>query len=477
MLIIDACIDSNATPTRLRVEGERIVAIRPDLKPHAHELVIESGGAAVLPGLHDHHLHLLAYAAALDSVWCGPPAVFDADSLGLRLAAQPGSGWIRGVGYHESVAGEIDRSWLDRHVSTRPLRIQHRSGQLWIFNSAGLRALGIEEHSGAELPFERVAGILSGRLYGADHWLRQRLGGTMPDLMAVSTKLAAYGITGVTDAGPANAANEFAHFAAQRQCGNLRQEVLMMGGEELDPAWSQPGLMVGADKIHLREVELPDFDQLCARVERSHQRERPVAIHCVSEAELVFALAVLQRAGTIDGDRLEHAALASPATVEMVAAAGVRVVTQPNFIYERGDTYLHTLDPAELSGLYRTGSFLAAGVAVAAGSDAPYGDPDPWRSIATAMTRSTRSGQILLGREILEWQQALRLYTSPALAPGAAARRLAVGEIADLCITDRSWAALQADPASVLVRFTIGRGELIYAAQDGLSSIASIRPH
>jgi cytosine/adenosine deaminase-related metal-dependent hydrolase len=53
----------------------------------AHGVVVETGptieapdvpelrGNAVLPGLHDHHLHLLGMAVARRSVGCGPAAV------------------------------------------------------------------------------------------------------------------------------------------------------------------------------------------------------------------------------------------------------------------------------------------------------------------------------------------------------------------------------------------------------------------
>ena len=57
-------------------------------------------------------------------------------------------GWIRGVGYFESVAGELDRARLDRLAPARPLRIQHRSGALWMLNSAAVDRLGLDRWDG-----------------------------------------------------------------------------------------------------------------------------------------------------------------------------------------------------------------------------------------------------------------------------------------------------------------------------------------
>ncbi|HQZ02023.1 MAG TPA: amidohydrolase family protein [Thauera sp.] len=466
MLITNASL-SSATRTALRIDGEHIVDIAPDLRPLPGEDVFDAAGAAVLPGLHDHHLHLLAYAAALDSVHCGPPQLNDAAALAQALvghAASTGEGWIRGVGYHESVAGEIDRAWLDRVLPHRPVRIQHRSGQLWIFNSAALRRMGVDDGtaSGSD-PFERRDGALSGRLYGADHWIRERLGGSMPALDEVSRRLARMGITGVTDASPGNALAEFRHFALERERGALLQDVLMMGSAALDVSWSRPGLAVGPTKIHLRESDLPDFDASCERIRQSHDVGRPVAVHCVTLAELMFAVAALQTAGVRAGDRLEHAALATPEAVALVRDAGLHVVTQPHFVFERGDAYLSALPARDIPALYRARSFVAAGVALGAGSDAPYGDPDPWRAMASALQRTTRAGHLLGADERLTAGGVLRLYASHPLRPGGECRPIETGAVADLCVLDRSWESLFDDLASVRVRLTVGRGRVLHA--------------
>ena len=43
---------------------------------------------------------------------------------------------IRGVDYQEQQLGELDRWQLDELCSTRPMRIQHRSGKVWSVTSA-----------------------------------------------------------------------------------------------------------------------------------------------------------------------------------------------------------------------------------------------------------------------------------------------------------------------------------------------------
>ena len=99
----------------IRIADGHIAAIAAGgerLDPVRGEQQFDAAGAAVLPGLHDHHIHLLAYAAALGSLQCGPPQHHAAETLAtaLRQAAGEGEGegnggWLRGVGYHASVAG------------------------------------------------------------------------------------------------------------------------------------------------------------------------------------------------------------------------------------------------------------------------------------------------------------------------------------------------------------------------------------
>ena len=61
-------------------------------------------------------------------------------------------------------------------------------------------------------------------------------------------------------------------------------------------------------------------------------------------------------------------------------------------------------------GLHRLGSFVGAGLRVRAGSDAPYGDPDPWLGVAAAADRRTAGGRVLGAAEALTPGGALRLW-------------------------------------------------------------------
>ena len=92
------------------------------------------------------------------------------------------------------------------------------------------------------------------------------------------------------------------------------------------------------------------------------------------------------------GDRIEHGAVIPRELDHTLRTMGLAVVTQPNFVSERGDEYLTSVDAADLDDLWRCASLLDAGVTVGAGSDAPFGRPDPWALIQSAVDRRTDYG-------------------------------------------------------------------------------------
>ncbi len=444
----------------VRIEGERIAAIGP-LIAQPGEDIVDARGGALLPGLHDHHIHLAGLAARAGSVLCGPPEVEDHDALAKRLAALPGTGWIRGIGYHESVMGLPDARDLDRLVPDRPLRIQHRSGRMWLLNSPALAALLAQTKAPPGL--ERADGRFTGHLFDEDQWLREALASTPPDFAAVSRELAACGVTGVTDMSPRNDPAIAAHFAAQIEGARLQQNCMLAGTLAL--ATAQGPWQLGPAKLHLHEAALPDFDEAASFVGAAHRQGRAVAIHCVSEVEMVFALALFESAGTQAGDRIEHASIASPDLVARIAALQIAVVAQPHFVFERGDRYLADVEPRHHSDLYRLATLRDAGIVLAAGSDAPFASADPWAAMAAAVSRRTRDGQTIGSGEAITPEQALSLYLAPP-ADLSHQRRIAVGEPADLCLLDRPWAEARLRLTSADVRASFVAGRLIHDGID-----------
>ena len=456
MLIANAELEGGALAD-VRIEAGRITAIG-TLGAEPGETVLQAQGGLLLPGLHDHHIHVAAQAAALASLPCGPPSVTTPDEFAACLR-RPGQRWLRGTGYHESVAGLLDAAALDRIVPGRPVRVQHRSGRMWFLNSAALDELLARAAPPPGL--ERACGRYTGRLFDSDDWLRQALAGALPSFAPVGAMLARTGVTGITDMSPANDAAIARHFAGERHRFALPQHVLLAGTLGLADSDMPDGVALGAAKLHLHEAALPAFDDAVDFVRDAHAQGRPVAVHCVSETELVFALAAIGEAGAQAGDRIEHASVAPDSAVAEIARLGLAVVSQPHFIASRGDLYLQEVEPALHALLYRLQAFRDAGVALAAGSDAPFGDIDPWASMAAAVSRKTLRGAAIGASEALSPEAALDLYLREPAALGAR-RRVGVGAVADLCLLDRPWARARPALGEVAVLATLIDGGLVW---------------
>lgn len=439
-----------------RVEGEHVVEVASRLRPRPGETVVDGNGGSLLPGLADHHLHLAAMASSERSV-----DLEHTKAAGLRevlgRATHGPDGWIRAIGYDDAVHGELDRRALDALRADVPVRVQHRSGALWVVNTRGCTELGLSseaepgvEKDGADQP--------TGRLWRLDTWLRAKLPPRPPSLRQVGRKLAELGITHVTDATPGAEAGPFLVAAARR--GELPQRVLSLGdGLGAD---THPRVTLGPRKIVIADHALPNFDDLICTVADSHSKGRPVAFHCVTRASLALVLGALDAAGPRQGDRVEHCAAADLDTVEGLAARGMRVVTQPGLVARRGDTYWERSAPSDRADLWRYASLLSAGVAVAPSSDAPYGDPDPWFGIHAAATRTTLSGQLVGPAERVTPDTVLRGYLSPSDDPGGPARRIEPGVDADLVLLERPLAAALETCSSAAVRATMIAGAFVH---------------
>jgi predicted amidohydrolase YtcJ len=451
----------------LRVGPDRIEQIGPDLVRRPDEEVVDGRGAAVIPGLHDHHLHLISMAAATASVRVGPHEVGDAAGLAAALAAAdrdlPPGAWLRAVGYHESVAGPLDRTVLDRLVPGRPVRVQHRSGAEWSVNSAAVRELGLDAVRLAGVERD-PAGAPTGRLRRLDEWLRDRLPRVPPDLAPVGARLSRYGVTGVTDATPFGDPEGFATLAAAVRDGALPQRVTVTGGVALAGARVPPGLDPGPVKVVLADPDLPGPDEVAQHFAAAHAAGRGVAVHCVTRAALVLALAAWDLAGSRAGDRIEHAAVVPPELIEPVRRHGLTVVTQPGFVAERGDRYLVDVDPHDRPFLYPCRSLIEHGIPVGGSTDAPFGEPDPWLAIRAAVGRRTAGGVTLGEGERIGPARALGLFLTPPDRPGGPQRTVAVGQSADLVLLDADLATVLADPDHRHVVATIRAGHIVHPA-------------
>jgi predicted amidohydrolase YtcJ len=235
-----------------------------------------------------------------------------------------------------------------------------------------------------------------------------------------------------------------------------------MGGAQLPAETGDLHLERGAVKYMLDENALPDEAELIEIIRSAHASKRGVAFHCVTRSELVVALNAFERAGPNSLDRIEHASVTPPDLLAWMTQLPVAVITQPNFLRERGDAYLENVDAQDQPWLYRCAGFLKAGVPLAAGTDAPFGEPDPWAAMRAAVERRSAAGQPLGLDEALSPEQALGLFQSPLQQPGRGQAQISLGAPADLVLLNCGWTRARDRLVAEDVRATWVNGQKVW---------------
>ena len=498
---------------------------------HSRTAVIDCRGHTLIPGLNDAHCHLLATAAALTALDCGPPAILSlADlqqAIRRRAGETPPGQWLRGYGLEPAALaeGRYPTRWeLDAVAPYHPVRLEHSSGHAAILNSYALTLAGLDaatpDPPEGIIRRDETTGEPDGVLLEMSSWLRDKLGNTRApaELAAgvsrLSQNLLRYGITSVQDAGPHNSLASWQTFQSLTQAGHFRPRLtLLAGGANLEQ-FASAGLSWGSgdDRLRLGHAKImltlttgamhPGPAELAELVSAAHSLGFPVAIHAI-EQETIAAIANLKgmapplpassikgipaAAGPIPRNRIEHCAEGPPELLAKLRRQGVTVVTQPGFIYWRGESYRERVSPDLLPHLYPIAALAQAGIPLAFSSDAPIIDPSPWPALYSAVTGRTAAGRPLVegqaaGQPLFEDKSggpnpgltvtdALRAYThGGAWAEGAETRKgiIRPGMLADLALVDtdltRANAAALKDTQA---RLTLLGGEVVW--DDGIA--------
>lgn len=457
---------------------------------HSRTEIIDCRGHTLIPGLNDAHCHLLATAAALTALDCRPPAVNSIAALQQairrRAATTPPGQWLRGYGLEPAALTErrYPTRWeLDAVSPHHPVRLEHRSGHAAILNSPALTLAGI--NAATPDPPEGIirrdpdTGEPDGVLLEMSPWLRDKLGNTRSpaelaaSVTRLSQKLLSYGITSVQDAGPHNSPSHWQTFQSLTQSGHFQPRLTMLAGASNLNQFANAGLSwgYGDDRLRLGHAKImltlttgalhPGTAELAELVSAAHSQGFPVAIHAV-EQEAIAAVAALPALSypiptaptsgiptapsrPIPRNRLEHCAECPPQLLTLLRSSGLTVVTQPGFIYWRGESYREQVTPELLPHLYPISALSQAGIPLAFGSDAPVIDPSPWPALYSALTRRTAAGgplpfdQSVAPKPGLTLESALRAYTQgSAWAEGMETRKgiIKPGMLADLVLVD-----------------------------------------
>ena len=457
----------------LAVRGDRILWVGNDAEPRAFGTssarVVDCGGGTLLPGFHDAHMHLLAYASTFSAVDCRPSQVSSIADIGRRIALQaartPQGQWVSAWGYdpfHLAESRHPTRWDLDRVAPDHPIRLDHRSGHACVLNSVAMHRVGIfedtDEPPGATIVRDLETGSPNGLLLEMQDYLDQRIpkssaADMAPLVSQAALRLLSFGVTSIQDATHSNSLDRWGMFQYLMYEVKPLPRITLMPGAGHIAEFVGAGVQFGNgdDLLRLGHAKImvtassgaPTLSPVDLRstVAGCTAHDFPVAIHAVESNVVRTVSEVLSKADTppaqLPAHRIEHCSESPPDVLDAIVESQAAVVTQPGFIHHQGDRYLAEVSPALHPYLYRAASLAARGVSVAFSSDAPVSDPDPMPALRSALTRRTRSSGTLGEGEQMDIEAALRAYTlEPARLIGMDDRmgRLSPGYLADMVL-------------------------------------------
>lgn len=430
-----------AHPTDVVVTAGRIEHVGALARALTDMPSIDANGGVLVPGRWDHHTHLRALAArrvSLDASGVGSEAAL-VELVERAGAEQLRSGWLRVTGYDSDRLGLLTAARLDALLpEAPPLRVQHRSGHHWVVNGSARAALSAA--SGRPVPAD---GVL---------WDDDRLLDALPRVIdegAVRRELQRMREQGVVGASDLTATNTAEDAAALRAAARGVAQLRVFG------AASDAHAGLDGSKIVVDEYRDPTPDAVARALTAAGGR--PVALHAVTVEALVLAIAGLAEAAPLNGAesvRIEHAFLCPPAVSAVLAGLGVGIGAHPGFIRRQGDRLATALTAEERADYQPLRTWLADGLRLFGGTDAPFGDPSVWAGMQAAVDRRAPGGELLNPGEAITPEQAFALFDREGLQGDAAPPAVRVGDAGGFCLLDRPWASARKDLAAVRVLHT-----------------------
>jgi predicted amidohydrolase YtcJ len=436
-------------------------------------------GRVVLPGFCDCHIHLLSYGMLLRTLDLSKARSIEEMKRRVAIASSRESedSWILGRGWDDEKLrdGRYPNRYDLDEATTHSVLLKRVCGHVAVASSKALTYAGITQYTPdpeGGVVVRDSSGIPNGVLKERaieliEKVVPQSAAETRNALTNASRRLARLGITSlhciVSDS------KELFELRRLKDEGEILQSIyaivpLALLDQLADLGFSTEkgpeNFRIGGVKLFLdgslgartAALKAPYSDEPGSSGMLTMNREHlervvvkageagfQLCIHTIGDRAVELATQVLDASFSARNcrerrHRVEHASLVTEESIQKMRKLGVIASVQPRFIYS--DSWARQrLGLERLPNLYPFGTLTRKGVVLAAGSDCPVEDPNPFEGIWSAITRPG-----LDSSEALTVMQALAAYSrNAAYASFCEDTRgtLEPGKIADMVVVDR----------------------------------------
>ncbi|MDO9508501.1 MAG: amidohydrolase [Thermovirgaceae bacterium] len=478
----------------LIIEGNEIVAVGSldDVKAHSasgEAKWIDAGGATVIPGMTDSHLHLTALSRQQAAM-----SLFEASSknhilqmVRERAGTLAPDDWIYGVRFDNS-------RWPDTALPTiaeldglgipNPVLLLRVCAHIHVVNSRALREAGLSSDLSGAGVVRDEKGCFTGALHESfAHPVVEAMkknsmkgAGEAKALRETMTQLVSEGITSIHTCSAASYGLEenMEAYAALHMAKELPLRIVLYS-DGFVPSWVKSGegddwFRYGGRKLFLdgslggrtAAMTFPYVDDPSTKgmlncessevrrvIREAHEAGTQVQVHAIGDAaidQFIEALDGIRNLPPLPGGlrhRIVHVQICRPDQMESLLRLGAICDIQPVFV--PSDIHITALRIGEerLGWAYAWKDMLRKGLLLTGSSDAPVEPTNPWRGIWAAVTRTEDNGEPVGGwlpGQKLSLDEALALYTTnPPRAVGMEHRFgfIKPGMAADIVILDR----------------------------------------
>lgn len=513
---------ANPRAEALVIEGDTIAAVGSleDARSHpaaASARWIDAGGATVIPGMTDSHLHLTALSRqrAAMSLFEASSKIQLLEMIRDRAEKIAPDEWIYGVRFDNS-------RWADTALPTiaeldglgipNPVLLLRVCAHIHVVNSRALREAGLSRDiTGAGVVMDEK-GCFTGALHEsfahpvveAMKKNSRRGTGEAGALLETRMQLSSEGITSIHTCSAASYGLEenIEAYRSLHESGKLPLRVILYADQPV-PGWNRSGegddwLRYGGIKLFLdgslggrtAAMTFPYVDDPTTRgmrnceseevrrvIREAHGSGTQVQVHAIGDAaidQFIDALEGVRDLPPLPGGlnhRIVHVQICRPDQMDSLLRLGAVCDIQPVFVPSDIHITAPRIGEERLGWAYAWKEMLRKGLLLTGSSDAPVEPTNPWRGIWAAVNRIDDKGDPAGGwlpEQKLTLDEALALYTTnPPRAVGTAGRfgMIRAGMAADIVILDRDIRKTPSeDLREVKPVMTIVGGKMIFSS-------------